>query len=111
MDRRLLSRRKAGAPDRRALGRRDVEDGSEPCARRRRRAVRSPGPFGRCVGVRRRIPGGSAPSQPFAERRSGGAWFADPTPALPVAASFTGLDAVNATDVVAVGYEQSADLL
>jgi hypothetical protein len=56
-------------------------------------------------------PSGGAPTQPFAERRSGGSWFSDPTPALPVGASFTGLDAVNATDVVAVGYEQSDDLL
>lgn len=56
-------------------------------------------------------PGGSLPAQPFAERRSGGSWLSDPTPTLPVTGSFTGLDAVGAADVVAVGYENSADLL
>ena len=56
-------------------------------------------------------PGGDAPAQPFAERRSGGSWFADPTPPIPVTASFTGLDSVSATDVVAVGYDSSGALL
>jgi hypothetical protein len=56
-------------------------------------------------------PGGSMPRQPFAERRTGGSWLADPTPTLPVTSSFTGLDAVGENDVVAVGYESGADLL